>query len=82
MSGELDAMYTSLLNNQVPKLWEAASYPSLKPLAPWIEDFQARVSFINLWNDEGAPLSFWMSGLFFPQVLFSPYPTHFPFLSF
>jgi len=67
MSGELDAMYTSLLNNQVPKLWEAASYPSLKPLAPWIEDFQARVSFINLWNDEGAPLSFWMSGLFFPQ---------------
>jgi len=67
MSKELDAMYTSLLNNQVPNLWEAASYPSLKPLAPWIEDFQARVAFINLWNDEGAPNSFWMSGMFFPQ---------------
>jgi dynein heavy chain len=67
MSGELDAMYTSLLNNQVPKLWESASYPSLKPLAPWIEDFHKRVEFINFWNNEGVPLSFWMSGMFFPQ---------------
>jgi dynein heavy chain len=67
MSGALDAMYTSLLNNQVPSLWETVSYPSLKPLAPWIEDFHERVKFISTWNDEGPPNSFWMSGFFFPQ---------------
>lgn len=67
MSGALDAMYTSLLNNQVPSLWETVSYPSLKPLAPWIEDFHERVKFINTWNDEGPPNSFWLSGFFFPQ---------------
>lgn len=32
MSQELDSMYYSLLNNQVPKIWEKLAYPSLKPL--------------------------------------------------
>jgi dynein heavy chain len=67
MSAELDAMYNSLLNNQVPDLWKKVAYPSLKPLAPWMEDFQKRMAFIHLWNNEGAPASFWMPGMYFPQ---------------
>lgn len=32
MSAELDKAYQSLMNNIVPDLWKAKSYPSLKPL--------------------------------------------------
>jgi dynein heavy chain len=39
MSGELDKMYQQLINNQVPDIWKEKSYPSLKPLASWFEDF-------------------------------------------
>jgi hypothetical protein len=61
-------MYTCLLNNQVPKNWEAAAYPSLKPLASWVKDFHARISFMRDWLQHGQPTVFWMSGFFFPQV--------------
>lgn len=61
-------MYTCLLNNQVPKNWEAAAYPSLKPLASWVKDFHARIVFMRDWLQHGQPSVFWMSGFFFPQV--------------
>jgi dynein heavy chain len=61
-------MYTALLNNQVPKNWEAAAYPSLKPLASWVKDFHARIAFMRIWLVNGQPGVFWMSGFFFPQV--------------
>src|SRR4051812_15595993 len=61
-------MYTALLNNQVPKNWEAAAYPSLKPLASWVKDFHARIAFMRNWLVNGQPDVFWMSGFFFPQV--------------
>lgn len=32
MSSDLDAMYTSFLNNQLPALWERVSFASLKTL--------------------------------------------------
>ena len=35
MSAELDALATSLYNNQVPAMWESKAYPSLKPLVLW-----------------------------------------------
>jgi hypothetical protein len=38
MSADLDRMYESLLNNQVPEIWTKLAYPSLKPLASWIKD--------------------------------------------
>jgi dynein heavy chain len=42
-------MYQSLINNQVPKGWDAYAYPSLKPLSSWIKDLNERVSFIDGW---------------------------------
>lgn len=67
MSGELDLMFTRMLNNQVPTLWDRYAYPSLKPLAGWVKDFLERVEFMDDWLVKGEPNSFWLSGLFFPQ---------------
>lgn len=67
MSSELEQVYTTLLNNQVPALWERVGYPSLKPLGSWVKDYHQRVVFIRKWLTEGAPSSFWLPGFFFPQ---------------
>lgn len=67
MSEELELIYTAFLNNQVPKMWENAAYPSLKPLASWVQDLVLRLDFIHQWIVRGAPKSFWISGFFFPQ---------------
>jgi hypothetical protein len=39
MTALLDDMYNSFLSNTVPKLWTKISYPSLKTLAAWFDDF-------------------------------------------
>ncbi|KAA0150075.1 hypothetical protein FNF29_05515 [Cafeteria roenbergensis] len=67
MSDELDRMYGALLNNQVPGNWEAAAYPSLKPLASWTKDLATRIEFMRSWVVGGQPAVFWLSGFFFPQ---------------
>lgn len=67
MSDELDKMYNNLMVNRVPEQWTRWAYPSLKPLAPWFVDMVARVQFLRSWIEDGAPNSFWMSGMFYPQ---------------
>ena len=67
MSRELDMMYTSLINNQVPPNWSSVSYPSLKTLTSWIADLKERVVFMRTWATKGHPKSYWLSGLFFPH---------------
>jgi dynein heavy chain len=67
MSQDLDNMYYSLLNNQVPKNWEDVSYLSLKPLASWLRDMKERVEFMSSWLRHGTPNAYWISGFFFPQ---------------
>ena len=48
MSEELERVYHSFLNNQVPEMWSNAAYPSLKPLASWVRDLQLRVAFVGV----------------------------------
>ncbi|XP_070598423.1 dynein axonemal heavy chain 6 isoform X2 [Erythrolamprus reginae] len=67
MSEEMERVYHSFLNNQVPGLWANAAYPSLKPLGAWVKDLVLRTSFIDFWLKRGEPKSFWISGFFFPQ---------------
>ncbi|XP_060043693.1 dynein axonemal heavy chain 6 [Erinaceus europaeus] len=67
MSEEMEKVYNSFLNNQVPSLWSNTAYPSLKPLASWVKDLILRTSFVDLWLKRGQPKSFWISGFFFPQ---------------
>jgi hypothetical protein len=67
MSASLEAMLGSFLINQVPQLWADVAYPSLKPLASWIEDLINRVAFLRSWITNGQPASFLLPGFFFPQ---------------
>eukprot|EP00049_Salpingoeca_infusionum_P016632 m.342064 g.342064 ORF g.342064 m.342064 type:complete len:4133 (+) comp16119_c0_seq2:317-12715(+) len=67
MSAELERVYTSFINNQVPEVWSTASYPSLKSLGSWVNDLVLRLKFIDDWLKHGQPPSYWISGFFFPQ---------------
>ncbi|XP_034630816.1 dynein heavy chain 6, axonemal [Trachemys scripta elegans] len=67
MSEEMEKVYNSFLNNQVPTLWANAAYPSLKPLGGWVKDLVLRTTFVDSWLRRGQPKSFWISGFFFPQ---------------
>ncbi|KAF5891833.1 dynein heavy chain 6, axonemal, partial [Clarias magur] len=67
MSEEMELIYNSFLNNQVPEYWANSAYPSLKPLGSWVRDLALRTSFICSWITRGQPKSFWVSGFFFPQ---------------
>ena len=69
MSADLEAMYNNFLFNQVPTRWtdKGNGYPTLQPLASWIEDFFGRLDFVKSWLIDGPPKTFWLSGFFFPQ---------------
>ena len=67
MGQELERMYSSFLNQKVPKNWTDQAYPSLKPLGSWVKDLIARVEFIASWLTQGPRPSYWLSAFFFPQ---------------
>ena len=67
MTFELEAMFTSMLNNTVPEMWASVAYPSLKPMASWVKDYHERVTFMRTWLQLGVPKCFWLPGFFFPQ---------------
>eukprot|EP00854_Cymbomonas_tetramitiformis_P003966 gene3966-4937_t len=67
MSDDLELMFNSLLNNQVPGLWGKVAYPCLKPMASWIIDYHRRVEFFESWIANGNPKCYWLPGFFFPQ---------------
>ena len=67
MSADLEKVFNSLFDNKVPELWNKAAYPSLKPLAQWIDDFISRLAFMQNWINSGPPKIFWISGFFFTQ---------------
>ncbi|KAF8278750.1 Inner arm dynein 5-1 [Trypanosoma cruzi] len=67
MSLQLEDMFDACLLGQVPQVWHEGGYLSRKPLASWFQDTLKRVEFFRDWNDHGIPMSFWLSGFFFPQ---------------
>lgn len=48
MSEEMEKVYNSFLNNQVPSLWSNTAYPSLKPLGSWVKDLILRTAFVDV----------------------------------
>ncbi|RNF23496.1 Dynein heavy chain family protein [Trypanosoma conorhini] len=68
LSADLDAMYASFLTDQVPRLWSAVGYTSLKPLGSWYREFLQRVQFIRTWVQKGEPACFWIGGFFNPSA--------------
>jgi len=63
----LEAMAAAMMFQRVPPAWEAAGYPSLKPLGGWVTDLVARLGALDTWLRGGPPPAFWISGFFFPQ---------------
>jgi len=67
MSTDLEDVANGMLSNATPSLWKGVSYPSLKPMTSYVSDLAARLRFLNVWVELGAPTTFWISGFFFTQ---------------
>jgi dynein heavy chain len=67
-SPELEAVGEGCLTNIIPKPWMSVSYPSLKPMGSYIDDFHMRWKFMSTWCRDGIPYMFWFSAYFFQQA--------------
>jgi len=68
MSLELEQVFNSIFDGKTPGMWLDQSYPSLKPLGAYTNDLIDRIKFFQTWIDEGIPVSYWLSGIYFTQA--------------
>jgi dynein heavy chain len=67
-SPELEAVAEGCLTNKIPGPWMKSSYPSLKPMGSYVDDFMMRWKFMASWCKDGNPCIYWFSAFFFQQA--------------
>jgi len=68
MNATLEDVFVNLGVGRIPASWKKASYPSLKPLGSYYNDLLRRLSFFQLWYEEGKPGAYWLPGFYFTQA--------------
>jgi len=68
MSAALEAAFYQIFDGSTPDMWIKHSYPSLKPLGGYVNDLVERLKFFQGWIDNGTPVNFWFSGIYFQQA--------------
>jgi dynein heavy chain len=69
VSDQMEDLANALFLDRVPVKWEKLAYPSMRSLAMWLTDLQARIGQLGDWsaNPGETPICTWVSGLFNPQ---------------
>jgi len=69
MSDAMDVLKNSLYMDRVPGAWAKRAWPSMRNLAPWLNDFTLRLTQLEEWqnNPLEIPKVTWISGFVNPQ---------------
>jgi dynein heavy chain len=69
MTGEMEALMTSIFVNKVPATWDKLAFPSTRGLNSWLDNVKQRLDQLNSWKDDPTkiPKVTFLNRLFNPQ---------------
>lgn len=68
MTLEMESISQAIIFKKIPKEWAKYSYPSLKPVGSYVQDFVDRLLWLQCWYENNKPNTFWLPGFYFTQA--------------